>query len=147
MRLIVCLDLNGGMAFNKRRQTRDVVQRRHMNEVLRGEVLLMSPYSEKLFREELTDVSIVADEERYRTLIGAGSEGFEGEWPDNLFVERESVEALLDKADEIMVYQWNRSYPSDVRFPMERLSAYSKVREESFAGSSHDDIMFEVYRR
>ena len=49
MRLIVCLDDKNGMAFNHRRQSRDRIVTEKIEELAKGSVLRLSPYSAKLF--------------------------------------------------------------------------------------------------
>jgi hypothetical protein len=50
MKLIVCMDPRGGMMFNKRRTTSDVVVTADILREAEGGRLLIAPYSEKIFK-------------------------------------------------------------------------------------------------
>ena len=54
--------------------------------------------------------------------------------------------AVLAEAEEVVLYHWNRTYPSDRRFPLP-LAGWTLARREEFSGSSHEKITKEVYRR
>ena len=97
MTLIVCLDDRNGMSFNGRRQSRDSVLCRDVEELSCGR-LLVNAYSQKLF----PGADICPD-----PLKAAGTEDF-------CFVEDIDV---MQKADRLIVYRWNRHYPADVTFP------------------------------
>ena len=67
MKLIVCLDDNNGMMFNKRRQSRDRLLIENMLELCKGERLYTNEYSGKLFSENtrlyarLLHLRVIAD--------------------------------------------------------------------------------------
>jgi len=42
----------------------------------------------------------------------------------------------LAEAEEVVLYHWNRTYPSDRRFPLP-LAGWTLARREEFPGSSH----------
>ena len=46
----------------------------------------------------------------------------------------------------VILYRWNRTYPADLRLTLS-LEGWSLERREIFAGSSHEKIIKEVYRR
>ena len=52
MQVIVCVDDNGGMMFNKRRQSRDRVLCECVMRLSEGHQVYMSAYSAKLFSED-----------------------------------------------------------------------------------------------
>ncbi len=52
MQVIVCVDDNGGMMFNKRRQSRDRVLCEWVMRLSEGHRVYMSAYSAKLFSED-----------------------------------------------------------------------------------------------
>ena len=63
------------------------------------------------------------------------------------FVETQDLSAWAEQIHEIVIYRWNRHYPSDLKFP-EHLFA-SRWQLESrceFSGYSHETITQEVYR-
>lgn len=140
MNLIVCLDDRGGMAFNHRRQSRDKKQRMHMLKMLAGKSLLISSYTAKLMEAEVRqfpDIELTVSD---NCLEEAGEN-------DYVFTEREDVSACMERVDQLLVYRWNRLYPSDVCFPRNAWADFHKISETSIVGNSHDRIDFEVYVR
>lgn len=134
MILIVCLDDNGGMAFNRRRQSKDSAVRRRILELTRGKRLLMTPYSKKQFEEEN---GIIADE---NFLENAQTE-------DYCFAEVSSLSAFEKDAEKIIAYRWNRVYPADVKLDIDLQNGWEMVSSTDFEGSSHEKITEEVYER
>ena len=61
MKIIVCVDDNNGMMFNKRRQSRDRVLIQDIIANLDGSNLLIAPYSEKLFEDSDIDAFFISD--------------------------------------------------------------------------------------
>ena len=135
MTLIVCADDRGGMAFNRRRQSQDRIVREHILADAAGGRLWMSPYSARQFGPEQAE-HISADED---FLDKAGE-------TDACFVELSDPAAALDRADRLIVYRWNRTYPFDlaVTLPPE---GWTLAGTEEFPGHSHEKITKEVYSR
>ena len=132
MRLIVCLDDKNGMAFNHRRQSRDRIVTEKIEELAKGSVLRLSPYSAKLFPSGNFEPS-----EYY--LSRAGEDDF-------CFVEMEDVTPYERQIKEITVFHWNRTYPADLKFQID-LTQWSLERTVEFPGNSHEKITMEVYER
>lgn len=130
MILIVCIDDRNGMAFNHRRQSRDRVLADRIASLTMGKKLWIEPYSQKLFSG---GNAVVSDD----YLTAAGTD-------DYCFVERDDVTPYEDKIRKIIVFRWNRVYPSDLRFGID-LTAWQLVYFEEFPGSSHEKITMEVY--
>lgn len=128
MKLIVCLDDNKGMMFNKRRQSRDRVLIENVIELCKGEKLYTNEYSVALFPENAVEVfeSIEDIENAYC-------------FAENFTVNEECV-------DEIIVYKWNRLYPADTYFNID-FGGWSLIETVDFEGSSHEKITREIYRR
>ena len=95
--------------------------------------------------------------------FGKAVRGAEGEWEGNTFrrrqdfleqagegeycfVENTGLQAVEAKIEKIIVFWWNRHYPSDRKFDLD-LSKWNKVSEEEFAGYSHEKITKEVYEK
>lgn len=132
MNIIVCLDDNGGMLFNKRRQSRD---QKVLEDVLSyTKTLWMNSFSEKLFAE--TDVKICVDKE----FLNKAKKG------EFCFVENEKILPYADRIEEIIVYQWNRKYPADFRFDVP-LGEWKMTEQKEFVGKSHEKITRETYVR
>ena len=133
MRLIVCLDDRGGMMFGGRRQSQDRVLRARVVELARGGRLFMSEYSAKQF----ADCEGVIADNAYRSRAEAG---------DTCFLEDGTIS--LDGVRELVIYRWNRHYPSDKKFPyVPEECGFRKVYSRDFAGSSHEKITEDSYER
>lgn len=133
MKIIVCLDDKNGMMFANRRQSMDRLLRQDLLKMTQGSNLWMSPYSASQFAEEASNILVDPDFLR------------KAEAEDWCFVE----DAQLDQAEgiaKIAIYRWNRVYPSDKKFPIDRFCCDWKLEStKDFPGSSHERITLEVY--
>ena len=129
MTLYICLDDRNGLQFNKRRQSRDSAVLEDIRSQLKGN-LLIEPFSEKLIRE--AEIPYVLAPE---TAI-------------DYFVEDIPAPEVLENTSKIVIYRWNRHYPSDIRWEPD-LTAMGFVLQETtqFPGTSHEKITREVYAR
>lgn len=134
MKIIICLEDNNGIAFNKRRLSSDSVLCEKICEMIKGSRLCLNSYSAKLF-EQICDNQFV--DENFADKADAG---------DYCFFEKPNVCDYASDAEEIVVFRWNRRYPSDARFPERYLLTRKLVATEDFSGKSHDKITMEVYR-
>ena len=133
MRLIVCLDDRDGMTFLGRRQSQDALLRQDMLAYVDGHGLWMNSYSAAQFGN---DCNISVSEQP-----GEHAEG------GYCFVENLPASAFLP-AEELVIYRWNRHYPSDKKFPLaQALEGMQLVSTVEFAGSSHETITREVYKK
>lgn len=132
MKIIICLDDNNGILFNKRRQSSDSVLIRRIIELVNGSKLWMNSYSAKLFSDY--PVSVAED-----FLEHAGASEY-------AFVEDASLLPYMERVDQIIIYRWNRRYPSDVKFPPLG-DEWQIVSTEEFEGNSHPILTEEVYER
>ena len=133
MQVIVCVDDNGGMMFNKRRQSRDRVLCEYVMRLSEGHQVYMSAYSAKLFSE---DARIVVSE---NYLEEASEEDF-------CFVEKEPLKAFENEIKKLIIFKWNRVYPADQYLDIDP-EKMTKVQEEEFVGFSHEKITMEVYEK
>ena len=134
IKLIVCLDDKGGMAFNRRRQSRDRLLCEDVARMVGDDTLWVHPYSEPLFAELGIHISM---SESYLS---------DAEERDYCFCERESLGDFAKKGDAVIIYRWNRRYPGDVFFDIDVTAApWRCVLTEKFVGSSHEEITKEVY--
>ena len=134
VKLIVCLDKERGMMFNHRRQSRDRVLIADMIQHVKDSILWVSPYSAPLFGEDCPTLRIAQD-----PAMSAGKDDF-------CFVEDTPLPQNLTEGDEIIMYHWNRLYPSDVRFSCD-MSSFRKKESSQFAGSSHEKIKKEIWKK
>ena len=129
MKIIICLDDNGGMLFNNRRQSRDRVVCEDVVKNLNGEKLFISPFSQILFESYKNDVLACED------FLTKGNV---------CFVENQVLSSC--NADEVIVYIWNRVYPSDFYCDID-FSKYSLAEQAELEGFSHEKITKEIYKR
>lgn len=127
MKIIVCLDDNNGMLFNNRRQSRDRVVCEDIIRNLDGEKLFISSFSQLLFENFNDEISVCED------FLEKG---------DTCFVENQSLSQW--NADEVIVYKWNRVYPSDFYCDID-FSKYSLSAQTEFEGFSHEKITKQIY--
>lgn len=132
MKLAICIDNGGGMLLNHRRQSRDRELVRELCDSLGGARLFSEAFSETV----LANVPHTVISREAADTLGAG---------DIFFVECPPIAPLLPYADTLIVYRWNRDYPSDETLDVS-LSGLTRVSSIDFAGSSHEKITKEVYR-
>ena len=135
MILIVCVDDDYGMGFNRRRQSSDRVVTAEIVKMSAGKKLWIDPYSAPLFPEgtELFD---------HKNFLSLADKG------EFCFAECIDVSPWINKAEEIVIFRWNRKYPSDVKFPFHMLlSGWKLFSTKEFAGSSHETVTMEAYKR
>lgn len=65
---------------------------------------------------------------------------------DFCFAENIDPAAFESKIQKIILYKWNRRYPSDLKFTVD-LSGWRLSETTDFQGSSHEKITEEVYVR
>ena len=130
MTLYVCLDDRGGLLFNGRRLSRDARLLADMAAMV-PDVLTIDPFSEKLVAAAGIPYALAS-----------------AELPEDahFFLENRDPETLLPGAERLVIYRWNRHYPSDVRWEKDPAD-YGFILTETtdFPGSSHEKITKEVY--
>ncbi len=135
MILIVCVDDGMGMAFNRRRQSRDRILTERILDITKNSVLWTDPYSEKLFAESTSNNRRTAGD----CLEKAGPGEF-------CFAETRDPLPYADRIEQIILFRWNRSYPSSLKFCIP-LDGWKMRETRDFAGYSHEKITEEVYTR
>lgn len=134
MIVIVTVDDRMGVMFNCRRQSKDEEVCKKIVEICGENKLLMNSYSAKIFTGYENKITV--------------SENFlyEAEEGDYCFSEGEGLEAWDHKIEKLIVFKWNRAYPSDVKLDISPMCRkLEKVTE--FTGKSHEKITMEVYGR
>lgn len=134
MILALCIDDCLGMAFNRRRQSRDSALCADLAAMAAESAIWMDPRSAPLF--EGLGANIKTDS-AFAEKAGAG---------EYCFMEFLSPAAYEGKIEKIILYRWNRRYPSDLKFDID-LSLWRLESSSEFAGSSHEKITKEVYIR
>ena len=131
MKLIVCLDDKNGFSFAKRRQSRDAVQLEKMLELVGDCKLFVNEYTAKLF--DSCPQNVVVCENPFQSA------------DENSFCFAENIDIPTLDFEKIIIYRWNRHYPSDKKLPLELLNNKKLVSSTDFAGNSHEKITEEVY--
>ena len=131
----ITVDDKMGIAFNKRRQSRD---KRLIDDLCAktDKVIYIAPYSELLFEEHTDRVKVVADPL--------------AECPDGgiCFVEMTHLLDYVDDISKLIIYHWNRLYPSDKKLDIDlRFSGFKMTAKYEFAGNSHDKITKGIYEK
>lgn len=132
MIVILCLDDKNGMMFNNRRQSKDKFVIQDILKLVDGKKLFISSYSESLF-QGLESKLIIDD----NFLNNAAEE-------DYCFVENNNLKDFSEKIEKIIVYKWNRIYPSDLKLEI-TIQDWNLIDSFEFVGNSHDKITREVY--
>lgn len=132
MRAAFCIDDMGGILFGGRRVSADGAVFDDLK-TLYTKKLYTTPFSEGLMQRY--GVEYVAD----NNLFGiAGSD-------DMLFIENIALAPHFESLSEIIVYRWNRRYPSDFKTDID-FSALVLTDSCDFKGTSHDKITREIYK-
>ena len=104
MTVIICVDNNGGILCNGKRQSKDRIFRKYLLDIVekKNSRIAMLPYTYSQFKEdegkELTDVK----------------EEFSFD-EDYIFLER-AIPILWEKVNNLILCCWNRDYPADEYF-------------------------------
>lgn len=133
MKLIFCLSKDKGMMFFGKRQSKDAVLNEWILNHIGSSQLWMSSYSGKMFGAN--DKIIIDDD--YVNKAAAD---------DYCFIEDKPYS--LEKASEIIICNWNRAYPGDVKFTADlKADGFKKVESVDIVGSSHEKITIEMYKK
>ena len=63
-------------------------------------------------------------------------------------VEDKLLNNYINKINNIIIYKWNRIYPSDLYFDINLISnSWELLETKEFEGSSHEKITRIIYRR
>ncbi len=134
MKLIICTENNNGIMFNKRRVSKDKAVIERIIKTVGDNKLFVNSYSSALFSDKQHNL-IISDEPL-------------AEAPDcdYCFVENICVEPFIEKCSTVIIYSWNRSYPSDLKFPREKVIHGKKlIAFNEFKGNSHSKITEEIF--
>lgn len=133
MILILCLDKNYGMTFNHRRLSQDKNVMIDMVKMIKEDKIYMNKYSYELYKG-LVCQNIIVDEDL------SNHDGY-------CLIEDCKIDKLNDWIEEIIIYNWNRSYPSDLTFPISLLDDWEIKESYEFVGNSHALITKTIYKR
>ena len=139
MILIIAVDDNNGLAFNRRRQSQDRILREKILNICKGNRLWVTPYSAKQFDGMSYCPELNVSDEPLQEAVN-------GEY---VFAENMLLHDFEKWIEKIIVFRWNRCYPSDLQFDIDvkNPARWKHVQTEDFAGFSHDKITMDVYER
>lgn len=131
----ITVDDKMGIAFNKRRQSRDKLLIADLCQKTDKDIYVSS-YSTLLF-EEYTDRIRVVDD----PLSECPDGGF-------CFVELTHLSEHVSDISRLIVYHWNRHYPSDKKLDIDiEKSGFKMTAKYEFVGNSHDKITKGIYEK
>ena len=131
----VTVDDKMGVAFNKRRQSRDKLLIEDLCKAWDGDIYVTS-YTAPLFEDFEGRIKVVNDPLSECTDGGL------------CFLELTSIAEHIDSISELIIYRWNRLYPSDKKLGADiDKSKFNLISSCDFVGKSHDKITKEIYRR
>lgn len=131
MKAIITLDNKYGYSlFGKRLSWDREIEKNVFENLAEDESLFVSPYTMKSFSEPSQSrlISPIPDD-REKDITA--------------FFEVDDIPSTLD---ELIVYRWNRNYPSDKKYNP-YLHGWKRLSSEDFPGHSHNKITREVYVR
>lgn len=135
MNVIVCLDDRDGMMFNGRRLSMDQAIREDVLRLVGLRSLWMSGYTFKQFPENNIR-NVIVD----RLFLSKARER------DYCFVEDLHISHHVPNIEQLIIYRWNRKYPSDFYFDIDMSIGWELTDSCDFPGYSHECITREVYR-
>ena len=132
MNIIVCIDDDKGMLFNKRRVSRDSKVIEKIYDIVGSDKLWIAEFSKALFVE-----NVIVDNQ----MLDRAGKG------DFCFIENLELEPYIDRVEKLYVFNWNRSYPSDFKLDIEYRRLFIKEEEVELVGTSHEKVTLEVFWR
>ena len=134
MTAIVCVEDRGGILFLKRRVSRDREVYRDIAE--NYSQVYMTSCSLPLFDGVKINTGV-----RFLPIS-------EGERGEVCFVESGEIADNIYKISRLVIYRWNRTYPSDVKlgFDPEEMG-FKRVSTAELVGYSHEKITKDIYEK
>ena len=130
----VTVDDKMGIAFNKRRQSRDKLLIEDLCKNTEADIYVTS-YSAPLFEDFPDRIKIVDDP------ISDCPEG------GCCFLELTEISNHVNNISKLIIYRWNKIYPSDKKLEIDANECNLKlVSSYDFTGKSHNKITKEIYQ-
>ncbi len=133
MEFIFCVDNNYGLKFAGRRQSRDIEIYKLLQNLNEIKKIYVKSESAPLFPNP--DKLIITENIPENSHNG-----------EVFFCETPLPPELMQKAESIRLYKWNRDYPADEYFNTECLIGKTLVSTREFEGNSHKIITEEIYK-
>ena len=139
MTLILTVDDGFGLAFGAKRQSRDRELVRDAVRLANGRKIFAREYSRLIFEEAgvCGDALVFCDE----PTKACGNCGL-------ALLELCVKKSELESASEVIIYSWNRRYPTTAKLDIDYIKANFVLKEEyDFVGNSHEKITRRTYKR
>ena len=134
MTIITCIDMRLGLSFGGKRQSRDRALTKDAVHLACGRKILISEYSKMLFEEAeipFAEANIFVSKDPLGDASG----------DDFVFLEIDVTNDQLVLCDELILYAWNRHYPSSKHLDEQFLRANFELSSEfEFEGNSHEKL-------
>ena len=135
IKVAVCVDDKLGMLFFGKRQSRDRVLIEELIEYAEGRKIYINSFSKLLFPNDET-VKVCEDP------LAEAKDG------DVCFIENLPLAPHTGKISTLIIYRWNRAYPTDKKLDVSPSAhGFKLISVKEFAGSSHEKITKEIYER
>lgn len=139
MHIIVCVDDNNGIMFNNRRVSFDKKVTQRIIEITQHKRLWVSHYTLKLFEKaSLKNTNLIVSNSFFSKSKANKN--------DYVFVEDILPESLED-CEEVIIFRWNRKYPSDVKFDFDLSDSFELVSSKKIKGFSHIEVTEEHFAK
>ena len=135
MKCFIAVDERNGIAFNKRRQSKDRKLIEYILEITQGYRLLMNSYSFKQFECNDTTNIIVDDD-----FLAKATDEF-------CFIENQPLIPHLENITSIYLCYWNRDYPSDMKFDIDLYAGWKLKSAVDIVGNSHKKITIKEWEK
>lgn len=139
MHIIVCVDDNNGIMFNNRRVSFDKKVTQRIIEITQHKRLWVSHYTLKLFEKASLKNTNLFISNSFFSKSKANKN-------DYVFVEDILPESLED-CEEVIIFRWNRKYPSDVKFDFDLSDSFELVSSKKIKGFSHIEVTEEHFAK
>ena len=126
------VDDNNGMMFNHRRVSKDSKLCEELLNTVHssGGRLQVRPYSSSIFEDR----------------ICASDDPWNKAGPNDIVFVEDIDPATIPGVTEVTLFRWNRKYPSDLKSTFD-FSEYRLIETKEFAGSSHEKITKEIWKK
>lgn len=139
MHIIVCVDDSNGIMFNNRRVSFDKKVTQRIIEITQHKRLWVSHYTLKLFEKvSLKNTNLIVSNSFFSKSKANKN--------DYVFVEDILPESLED-CEEVIIFHWNRKYPSDVKFDFDLSDSFELTSSEKIKGFSHIEVTEEHFAK
>lgn len=136
MKIIAVVDDSYGMMFNHRRISMDRRVREEIQKLIKCHELWMNTYSAEQFDLQTINIQV---HDNFMEYV---------KQDDFAFIENIQVRPYFEQINSVILFYWNRSYPSD--FKLDLIPSENQMKctnRQDFVGNSHEKITMEVWEK